>query len=281
MMVKMQDFLNRSVAMLLAAATLFVSCSIPSAGPGSVDPRELVSTAGRLIDENLDLVREAISAEIPEGEDITELTGYDIATRALVEDNGEEYLAFCIGTNNFESVDDVLEAASSLAPQAELEKIRSDMESYEARLLREVGSRYRALSPAQEEEFFASLKSLVIKTAVLLTAAVVYAFVPEMVFWGKISAAAAVAVAAGILSTTFISIVEHYKLDREVDESFQSWLEDVTTEPAASWAIAAAMINLGTSLNRSPVLTALILGVFAVFNIVDEVQTMLNLNFDA
>ena len=155
------------------------------------------------------------------------------------------------------------------------------MESYEARLLREVGSRYRALSPAQEEEFFASLKSLVIKTAVLLTAAVVYAFVPEMVFWGKISAAAAVAVAAGILSTTFISIVEHYKLDREVDESFQSWLEDVTTEPAASWAIAAAMINLGTSLNRSPVLTALILGVFAVFNIVDEVQTMLNLNFDA
>ena len=87
--------------------------------------------------------------------------------------------------------------------------------------------------------------------------------------------------AAGVLSTTFISIIEHYKLDKDIDESFQSWLEDVTTEPSASWAIAAAMINLGASLERSPVLTALILGIFAVFNIVDEVKTMLSLNFDA
>ena len=280
-MERMQDFFNRSIALLLIAATLFVSCSMPSTGPGSVDPRELVSTAGRLIDEHLDLVREAISSEIPEDEDITELTGYDIASRALEEDMGEEYLDFCIKTDRFESVDEVLEAAAPLAPSEELDKIRLDMERYEARLFRELESRARVLTPAQEEEFFDSLKSLVIKTAVLLTAAVVYAFVPDMMFWGKVSAAAAVAIAAGILSTTFISIVEYYKLDMEVGESFQSWLEDVTTEPSASWALAAAMINLGISLDRSPVLTSLILGVFAIFNIVDEVKTMLEFNFDA
>lgn len=280
-MERMQDFFNRSIALLLIAATLFVSCSMPSTGPGSVDPRELVSTAGRLIDEHLDLVREAISSEIPEDEDITELTGYDIASRALEEDMGEEYLDFCIKTDRFESVDEVLEAAAPLAPSEELDKIRLDMERYEARLFRELESKARVLTPAQEEEFFESLKSLVIKTAVLLTAAVVYAFVPDMMFWGKVSAAAAVAIAAGILSTTFISIVEYYKLDMEVGESFQSWLEDVTTEPSASWALAAAMINLGISLDRSPVLTSLILGVFAIFNIVDEVKTMLEFNFDA
>ena len=280
-MERMQDFFNRSIALLLIAATLFVSCSMPSTGPGSVDPRELVSTAGRLIDEHLDLVREAISSEIPEDEDITELTGYDIASRALEEDMGEEYLDFCIKTDRFESVDEVLEAAAPLAPSEELDKIRLDMERYEARLFRELESKARVLTPAQEEEFFESLKSLVIKTAVLLTAAVVYAFVPDMMFWGKVSAAAAVAIAAGILSTTFISIVEYYKFDMEVGESFQSWLEDVTTEPSASWALAAAMINLGISLDRSPVLTSLILGVFAIFNIVDEVKTMLEFNFDA
>ena len=280
-MVKVQELLNKGVAVMLIALTLLASCTLSTTGPGNVDPRELVSTAGRLIDENLSLVREAISADLPEGEDITELTGYDVASRALGEEGGEAYLAFCIETDDFESVDDVLSAASSLAPSAELEKIRSDMASYEARLFRELGGAARTLSPAQEEEFFDSLKSLVIKTAVLLTAAVVYAFVPEMIFWGKITAAAAVAIAAGVLSTTFISIIEHYKLDKDIDESFQSWLEDVTTEPSASWAIAAAMINLGASLERSPVLTALILGIFAVFNIVDEVKTMLSLNFDA
>ena len=210
--------------------------------------------------------------------------GYDILSpclRALEESGGEEYLEFCIGTNDFRSVDDVLEATSGLAPEEELDRIRSDMEEYEARLFRALDRSARVLTPAQQEEFFDALKALVIKTAVLLTAAVVYAFVPDVLFWGKVTAASAVAIAAGVLSTTFITIVEHYKLDKDVDESFKSWLEDVVTEPSASWAIAAAMINLGASLERSPVLTALILGVFAIFNVVDEAKTMLELNYDA
>ena len=280
-MTRVKDYLNRSVAMLLIAATLLISCSMPATGPGRVDPRELVSTAGRLIDENIGLVREAISADIPDTEELMELTGYDVASRALEESGGEEYLEFCIGTNDFRSVDDVLEAASGLAPKEELDRIRSDMEEYEARLFRALDRSARVLTPAQQEEFFDALKALVIKTVVLLTAAVVYAFVPDVLFWGKVTAASAVAIAAGVLSTTFITIVEHYKLDKDVDESFKSWLEDVVTEPSASWAIAAAMINLGASLERSPVLTALILGVFAIFNVVDEAKTMLELNYDA
>ena len=92
--------------MLLIAATLLISCSMPATGPGRVDPRELVSTAGRLIDENIGLVREAISADIPDTEELMELTGYDVASRALEESGGEEYLEFCIGTNDFRSVDE-------------------------------------------------------------------------------------------------------------------------------------------------------------------------------
>ena len=280
-MQRINDLFNRSVAVLLIAATLIVSCSMPVSGPGQVDAGKLASMAGRLIDENIDLVREAIGTELAEIEDMTELTGYEVATRALGEENGEEYLAFCIELDSFGSVDEVLDAASGLAPEAELESIREDMREYESRLFRELDSTARILSPAQQEEFYASLKALVIKTAVLHTASIVYAFVPDLLFWGKVSAASAVAIAAGVLSTTVLSIIEHYKLDREMNESFQVWLEDVTTIPSASWAIAAAMINLGASLGRSPVLTALILAVFAVFNIVEEVKTMQGLNFNA
>ena len=279
-MVRLKELMNRGVALILAAVTLIVSCSMPVTGPGQADPRQLVSTAGRLIDENIKVVRQAIADDIPEGEDITGLDGYEIAARALGEDGGEEYLAFCLETERFESIDDVLEAASPLVPASELDRIRSDVEGYEARLLKEMMPLSRMLTPDEQEEFVAALKALVIKTAVLLTAAVVYAFVPELVFWGKITAAAAVAVAAGVVSTTILTIIEHYKLDRELDESFETWLEDVVTVPSASWAIAAAMINLGSSLGRSPVLTAIIIGIFSIFSITDEVQVMLELNED-
>lgn len=279
-MVRLKELMNRGVALILAAVTLIVSCSMPVTGPGQADPRQLVSTAGRLIDENIKVVRQAIADDIPEGEDITGLDGYEIAARALGEDGGEEYLAFCLETERFESIDDVLEAASPLVPASELDRIRSNVEGYEARLLKEMMPLSRMLTPDEQEEFVAALKALVIKTAVLLTAAVVYAFVPELVFWGKITAAAAVAVAAGVVSTTILTIIEHYKLDRELDESFETWLEDVVTVPSASWAIAAAMINLGSSLGRSPVLTAIIIGIFTIFSITDEVQVMLELNED-
>ena len=276
----LQDLMNRGMALLLAAAMLIVSCSMPVTGPGQADPRQLVSTAGRLIDENIKVVRQAIADDIAGGEDITEMDGYEIATRAIDEAGGEEYLSFCIEAGSFDSVDDVLDAASPLVPEAELDKIRSDMEEYEARLITSSLPLTRMLTPDEQEEFIVALKDLVIKTTVLLTAAVVYAFVPELVFWGKITAASAVAVAAGVVSTSILTIIEHYKLDRELDESFETWLEDVVTTPSASWAIAAAMINLGSSLGRSPILTAIIIGIFTIFNITDEVQVMLELSQD-
>ena len=274
-----RDCLNRSIALLLVIAVLAVSCSMPATGPGRADPRELVSVAGRLVDENIALVREALREDLPEVDDLTWLDGYDIAQRALGEESGEAYLEFCIKADSFSSVDEVLDAASGLAPAEELERIRADVSEFEAKMLEDVSALARVLTPEEQEEFYAALRSLFVKTTVLLSAAVVYAFVPELVIWGKVLAASAVAVAAGVLSTTILTIIDHYKLDREINESFGQWLEDVTTTPSASWAVASAMINLGASLGRSPVLTAIIIGVFTLFNITDEVNTMLDMDF--
>lgn len=267
-------FMDKGVAVLLIAMTLAVSCALPGSGPGVIDSRALTSAAGRVIDENLSLVREYIAEDIPEISSIGDADGYTIATRALGEENGSEYLEFCLETSRFEDAEDVFRAAEGLAPESELEKAREQVKKTETRLYADAGYYSRFMSPAEQEAFFQDLKKLVIKSAVLLTAAVVYAFVPDMIFWGKIAAASAVAIAAGVLTTSIMAVVEYYKTG-DLTKTFEQWLEDVTTEPTASWMIAASMISIGTSLNRSPVLTGIILGVFTIFNVVNDVKPML------
>lgn len=267
-------YFDKCVALLLIAATLAVSCALPGTGPGGIDSRALTSAAGRVIDENLSLVREYISADLPDASMLADADGYEIATRAMDEENGAEYLEFCLETSGYESAEEVFNAAEGLAPEEEIAKIREQVGNLEIRLFDAAMPRTRLMSPEQQEAFLEDLKTLVIKSAVLLTAAVVYSFVPNMIFWGKVAAASAVAIAAGVLATTIMAVVEYYR-SGDLAETFEQWLEDVTTEPTASWMIASSMISIGTALNRSPVLTGVILGVFTLFNIVNDVKPML------
>lgn len=267
-------YLDKAVALVLIAATLAVSCALPRTGLGGIDASALTSAAGRVIDENLSIVREYIDADLPEMQELASTDGYHVATRAMEEENGEEYLEFCLETSSFNTADDVFAAAEGLAPQAELDKIRKQVKDAETRLYAVARGTARFMSPEQQEAFYDDLKKLVIKSAVLLTAAIVYAFVPNMIFWGKIAAASAVAIAAGVLTTSIMAIAEYYRTG-DLTATFEEWLEDVTTEPTASWLLAASMISIGTSLNRSPVLTGIILAVFTLFNVVNDVKPML------
>lgn len=267
-------YLDKAVALVLIAATLAVSCALPLTGLGGIDASALTSAAGRVIDENLSIVREYIDADLPEMQELASADGYHVATRAMEEENGEEYLEFCLETSSFNTAEDVFAAAEGLVPQAELDKIRKQVEDAETRLYAVARGTVRFMSPEQQEAFYDDLKKLVIKSAVLLTAAIVYAFVPNMIFWGKIAAASAVAIAAGVLTTSIMAIAEYYRTG-DLTATFEEWLEDVTTEPTASWLLAASMISIGTSLNRSPVLTGIILAVFTLFNVVNDVKPML------
>ena len=267
-------YLDKAVALVLIAATLAVSCALPRTGLGGIDASALTSAAGRVIDENLSIVREYIDADLPEMQELASADGYHVATRAMEEENGEEYLEFCLETSSFNTAEDVFAAAEGLAPQAELDKIRKQVEDAETRLYAVARGTVRFMSPEQQEAFYDDLKKLVIKSAVLLTAAIVYAFVPNMIFWGKIAAASAVAIAAGVLTTSIMAIAEYYRTG-DLTATFEEWLEDVTTEPTASWLLAASMISIGTALNRSPVLSGIILAVFTLFNVVNDVKPML------
>ena len=49
----------------------------------------------------------------------------------------------------------------------------------------------------------------------------------------------------------------------------------VTTEPELSYALAASMIATGETLKRGPVVTGIILCVFAIYNVIDMLKPML------
>jgi hypothetical protein len=118
---------------------------------------------------------------------------------------------------------------------------------------------------------------------VLLVAGIVYACIPNVIFWGKVTAAAAISVAAGIVATTVMSIYRYYKYDNEsLSSSFQDWLTDVTTEPAAAFAVATSMISVGKTMTTSPVVTGLIIIVFSIYQVMDLVKPLLKkYNFNA
>lgn len=268
-------FMNKGIAMLLIAAMMAASCSMPQSGPGEISEAVLVSSSGRAIDLYLEEIRSLVKDDLPEMEGFYDTDGYGVAMRTMEEENGREYLEFALSSSRFTDAEEVFSAAEGLVPDEELEKLRAQAAEAEEKLYRAASPILRVLTPDQQEEFYNDLTALVIKSSVLLTAAIVYAFVPTTVLWGKVTAASAVAIAAGVLSATIMAIVEHYRADIDLEKSFGQWLEDVAKEPIVYWGLASSVINISSSLNRGPVLTSVILGIFAVFGIVDDAKALL------
>ncbi len=266
---------DKSIAMLLIVALLVVSCSIPQSGPGRISSSALVSASGRAINLYLDDIRSFVEEDLNTRGILDGQDGFDIATRTLEEENGREYLEFTLETSQFTTAEEVFKAAEGLAPVEEIEKIKEGVAEAEERLFAAVRDDVRVLTPDQQEEFYNDLTALVIKSAVLLTAAVVYSFVPSAVLWGKVTAASAVAIAAGVVAASIMAIVEHYKSDIDFDDSFADWLENVAKEPMVYWGLASSVISISQSLNRGPVLTSIILVIFAIFGITDDAKTLL------
>ena len=117
---------------------------------------------------------------------------------------------------------------------------------------------------------------MVVKTVVLLTAAVVYAMMPKTMFWGKVSAATAVSVAAGVVTSSLITLIEWSDEDLKYSEKdFNSWLSDISVEPFADWALAQGVLNTQMAATNNPVTSAIVLGVFALYHIGDDAKTLL------
>lgn len=265
-----------------------IGCSMawePSMNP-KIDDSELLGTVARIVDEQWEVVRPVLEEELGEqpGRGAWEdVDGAAVVERTLNEEQGRQYVQFCHAVGAGMDVEAVVSMAQELLPADQAAELQGQLAQAE-RNLREYGeTQSRALPPSQRAPFMRDLQKLVTKTLVLMVAGIVYASIPNVIFWGKVTAASAISVAAGIVATTVLSIYRYYKYSPDaLAVSFEEWIVDVTTDPAAAYAVATSMINVGKTMKNGPVVTGLIIVVFSIYQVLDMVKPMLKkYNFNA
>lgn len=255
----------------------------------AITEQELKPRVASIIEENYAVIRpyleqetggrtaEGVAAGYPQ-----EIDGMAVVDRILTEEHGQDYLEFCYLVASADNPQEVLQSARKVLSDEEYVALEEVYADSERSLQRDASVMSRALPPSQREQFAKDVQKLVTRTLVLLIAGVVYACIPTTMLWGKVSAAAGIAVATGIVATTVISIWRYYRFNQDVDEAFGEWLKSVTTEPEIAYALAASIMAIGNTLKRGPVVTGIIMAVFAIYNVVDMVKPMLETyNFSA
>ena len=269
---------NLLVVALLIASTL-ISCSPSLSGPSGLRQDDVVRASARVIEKEYDRVRSAMidSGEYTEDDfaSFGELDGESVVRGAL-ENGNEDVLNFLYSTCEGKSTGEILQNAKPLLSDSSYKELEAKVRELEEKAGEWGEEISRGLAPSQKEEFYKDLRSMVVKTVVLLTAAIVYALMPKTMFWGKVSAATAVSVAAGVVTSAFITLVEWSDEDLKYsDKSFDTWLSDISVEPFADWALAQGVLNTQMAATNNPVTSALVLGVFALYHIGDNAKTLL------
>ena len=199
--------------------------------------------------------------------------GRSVVSRTLAEEGGEEYLKYSYTSITSSDPQEILRSARSLVPLKEYEQLEAQVGEIESRSRAFFHDNSRAMNNEQRKKFYNELQALVVKAVVLLTAAVVYACVPKVMVWGKVSAACVAAVAAGILASGIMTVVGYRTIDSD-SYDFPSWLTSVYEDSFAQWAIASSVITASAAAGRTPVVTALILVAFTVYDVFDEAKAM-------
>ena len=283
---------TKSVYTSIIAMYLIISlvgCSIAwDSNPNSAfDSEDLIDPVASRVDEQWEVITPLI--EEHEGEIISRMArssnlsnGTHVVQSMLEEEGGEEYLRFSHALFSGEDSTSLLALAEDLIDEDAMNELQGEITRVRSRTLEFGELHSRGLPYSQRAPFLRDLQKLLTKTIVLMIAGIVYAAIPKVVFWGKVTAAAAVAVASGIVATTVLSIYRYYKYSDNMSESFQECITDVTTDPSATFAVATSMITIGKTMNNGPVVTGLVLVVFSIYQVLDLVKPMLKkYNFNA
>jgi hypothetical protein len=211
------------------------------------------------------------------------IDGKQVISSLLEESNGEQYLKFSHALVTGGDSSEVLSYAKELISEEQYDELEQNIGETTARIRSFALSEMRGLPPSQKAPFMRDLQKLVTKTIVLLVAGIVYAAIPNTIFWGKVTAATAVSIAAGVVATTVLSLYRYYENDdNSLSQSFEEWIVDVTTDPAAAYAMAKSIITVGKTMKNGAVVTGLILIVFSIYQVLDMVKPMLKkYNFNA
>jgi len=240
---------------------------------------QLLPAVSEMIDQQREVVWPYIQDDVKRTLSEGEISAEQIVSKTLEETQGRSYLEFCYTVGDpqgEEDVQQVVDFAHDLLTEEEQELLDQKLDQTRSLLLNKGEQLARGLAPSQRAAFWKDMQRLVVRTLVLFTAGVVYACIPTTVFWGKISAATAIAIASGVVATTIMSIWRYYQFGGDMDQAFGDWLKSVTTEPELSSALTASVISVGKTLKRGPVVTGIIICVFALYNVIDMIKPMLS-----
>lgn len=284
---KMHVVLTNVLVVWTVVSLLGCSLSWQPMGNPTVSEDEMIPVVARVVEQQMEIVQPVLEEHGEFGQSIrtvaSDASGRDIVAGMLEEEQGSDYLAFSHAVATGTDSARVLAAAERLVPEEDFTELSSRVAQVK-RSFAEYGEiQSRALPPSQRPAFMRDLQKLLTKTLVLMVAGIVYACIPNTIFWGKITAASAIAVAAGVTATTLLAIYRYYKYgENSASQSFQEWIVDVTTDPTAAYAVATSMMTVGKTMANGPVVTGVILVVFSIYQVMDMVKPMLKkYNFDA
>ena len=225
----MLEGINVMLLVLITLATLF-SCTLDASAVKNASEREMSSRVARMIDETMAQMMDSSVAEFLTPEQVAELEGVkdsaqgldgrSIVSRMLEEEQGEEVLTYSYTAITSDDVDEILASARPLVGEEEYGKLVQQANEIEARAMEAYERASRAMSGEQQKKFYKELQGLVTKAVVLLTAALVYALIPNVMVWGKVSAACVAAVCAGVLASGVMAIVGYKTVDKGEDFDF-------------------------------------------------------------
>lgn len=245
------------------------------------------SVVSRVIDEQMDYVKDKLDPEMQSKIDNGNakgsgpLTGRQIVNLTLEEEMGEDYIDFCYNVEEStftNSYDNVLDSSRDVLTDEKYNYVLSQTDIIEKSLKDWGDQQAKGIPEDQQEEFYQDLKVLVTRTVVLMTAGIVYCIMPDVVFWGKVSAAAAISVGAGLVALASMTLYEKYKFNSEAgpgDEGVENWVKELVKTPQADYALTTSVVTLATTMGQGAVVTGIMICVFGVLQAYDLINAMM------
>lgn len=282
---------NQLICLLLLVSIVACNMNFTPSFKSSISDEEMKPAVAKVIDAQMDCIKDSLDEDLRESIDngnskgTGPMTGAQIVELTMTETGGKDYLDFCYAVDVSQATLDtepVMSTAQCVLSKEDYNRLNSQVDELE-KSMTEKGLIYaKGLPLDQQEAFYKDLKVLVTRAIVLLVAGIVYACVPKLVFWGKISAAAAISVGAGLVALSIMSLYEYYEYGLEEDMTFEEWFKELIKIPQADFALTTTVTSMAEAMGMGPVVTGIIICVYGIYNVTGLVRNMMNTyNFDA
>lgn len=286
-----KTFFNQMVCLLLLVCVVACNMQFTPSFKDSISDAEMKPVVARVIDAQLEYIKDNLDDDLKESienggsKGSGTMTGAQIVELTMQEDGGKDYLDFCYAMDVSQATLDtepIMSTAQSVLTKEEYARLNGEVDKLEKSLTSKGLAYAKGIPIDQQEAFFKDLKTLVTRAIVLLVAGIVYACVPKLVFWGKVSAAAAISIGAGLVALSIMSLYEYFQYGLEEDMSFEEWFKELIEIPQADFALTTTVTTLSESMGLGPVVTGIIICVFGVYNVAGLARDMISTyNFDA